>query len=369
MRIIVASMGRAHLLDCARELQSKGHEVTFYAATPKHNFERYGLKHGGKSLLKYALPFWALQHFFPSNVTRRIYSYVLDVCVCHSMHQCDIFIAQSPNFQNAILKAKRKYRAITILDRGSSHVRTFNRLSQENGIRIHTESYMKRDENEYNTVDYIAIASDFVYNSFLEHRFDKNKLFVNPYGVSLTHFYPTICTNQYDCILVGSWGRRKGHHLIVEAFLHTKIRILHVGSLKGDLEFPLCDNFTHLDAVPESELVNYYKQAKVFLFPSIDDGFGLVLCQAAACGLPIVCSMNSGGPTLKRMIDDKEYIYLMKELSVTELKQGVEHSLKIAEKFQGNPRNYVHHQMKKFTWQAYGERYSDFLKHIAESGR
>ena len=43
-----------------------------------------------------------------------------------------------------------------------------------------------------------------------------------------------------------------------------------------------------------------------------------------------------GGSTLKRMIDDKGNIYLMKELLVTELKQGIEHSLKIAKKFQNN---------------------------------
>ena len=56
--------------------------------------------------------------------------------------------------------------------------------------------------------------------------------------------------------------------------------------------------------------------------------------MSAYCGLPIVCSM--GGSTLKRMIDDKGNIYLMKELLVTELKQGIEHSLKIAKKFQNN---------------------------------
>lgn len=364
MRIIVASMGRAHLLDCARELQDRGHDVTFYAATPKRNFERYGLSQGGKSLLKYVWPFWALKHFFPSNVTRRIYSYVLDVCVCRLMHQCDVFIAQSPNYQNAILKAKQKYHAITILDRGSSHVRTFNRLSYENGIQVQAKSYIRRDEKEYFTVDYIAVASDFVYNSFREHGFNMKKIFVNPYGVSFLHFHPTICTNEYDCILVGSWSRRKGHHFVVEAFLHTKFKILHVGSLKGDLDFPLCDNFTHFDAVPEPELINYYRRAKIFLFPSIEDGFGLVLCQAAACGLPIVCSMNCGGPTLKRMIADDKYIYIMKELSVDELKRGVNHTLNLADSFQENSRNYVHNNMEKFTWEAYGKRYDDFLKSI-----
>ena len=33
MKIIVASSGRSHLLDCARELYNQGHDVLFYSFT------------------------------------------------------------------------------------------------------------------------------------------------------------------------------------------------------------------------------------------------------------------------------------------------------------------------------------------------
>ena len=33
MKIIITSMGRAHLLDSARELQKLGHDVTFLCST------------------------------------------------------------------------------------------------------------------------------------------------------------------------------------------------------------------------------------------------------------------------------------------------------------------------------------------------
>ncbi len=363
MKIVIASLGRAHLLDCARELQKKGHDVTFFSATPKKNLQRYGMKHGGKSLLLHILPFYLLQRFFPSNVTRRIYSFILDCYVYICMPACNVFIAQSPNYQMSILKAKKKYKALTILDRGSSHVQTFNQLKQRYGALPQNKSYQQRDEHEYYTVDYIAIASDFVYKSFVENKFSSEKLFINPYGVSLKNFSPTICTNEFDCIVVGVWSRRKGSHLIVEAFQNTSVKILHVGTI-CDVPFPKQTNFIHVDSVLETQLMFYYKRAKIFLFPSYEDGFGLVLCQAAACGLPIVCSMNTGGPTLKRLIADTKYIYLMKELTSNELKKGVDYALSIATESNNKVRNYVHDKMKEFTWEAYGERYNEFLTKV-----
>lgn len=363
MKIVIASISRAHLLDCARELQKRGHDVTFFSITPPKNLKRYGMTNGGKSLLLYIFPFYLLQHIFPSDATRRIYSFMLDCFVYVCMPPCDVFIAQSPNYQMSILRAKRKYKALTILDRGSSHVRTFNRLRKEYSLPPQDESYQRRDEREYNTVDYVAIASDFVYNTFVENKFPKERLFINPYGVSLQHFSSTVCTNEFDCIVVGSWSRRKGSHLIVEAFQNSSVKVLHVGTV-CDVPFPKQDNFVHMDSIPETELMSCYKRAKVFLFPSYEDGFGLVLCQAAICGLPIVCSKNTGGPTLKRLINDDRYIYIMNNLTAVELKKGVDYALNLTARTENSLRNYVHDKMKEFTWDAYGERYNEFLTKV-----
>lgn len=39
MKIIITSMGRAHLLDSARELQKLGHDVTFVCSTHHNTFK------------------------------------------------------------------------------------------------------------------------------------------------------------------------------------------------------------------------------------------------------------------------------------------------------------------------------------------
>jgi glycosyltransferase involved in cell wall biosynthesis len=45
---------------------------------------------------------------------------------------------------------------------------------------------------------------------------------------------------------------------------------------------------------PETELPDHYSWADVFVFPSVQDGFAVVLAQASAAGLPIIASTNCG---------------------------------------------------------------------------
>jgi glycosyltransferase involved in cell wall biosynthesis len=46
---------------------------------------------------------------------------------------------------------------------------------------------------------------------------------------------------------------------------------------------------------PEADLPDVYAWGDVFLFPTIQDGFAVVLAQAAAAGLPVLTTTNSSG--------------------------------------------------------------------------
>jgi glycosyltransferase involved in cell wall biosynthesis len=51
-----------------------------------------------------------------------------------------------------------------------------------------------------------------------------------------------------------------------------------------------------LDYVPASDLPALVSGARVFVFPSLHEGFGLPILEAQACGTPVVCSMTSSLP-------------------------------------------------------------------------
>jgi glycosyltransferase involved in cell wall biosynthesis len=47
-------------------------------------------------------------------------------------------------------------------------------------------------------------------------------------------------------------------------------------------------------------LPNWYSSSDLFLFPTIEDGFAIVLAQAQASALPILTTGNCSGPDLVR---------------------------------------------------------------------
>ena len=53
-----------------------------------------------------------------------------------------------------------------------------------------------------------------------------------------------------------------------------------------------------LGPVGPERLRELYRESDVFVFPSFFEGFGLVLLEAMACGLPAIASDRSAGPDL-----------------------------------------------------------------------
>jgi glycosyltransferase involved in cell wall biosynthesis len=70
-------------------------------------------------------------------------------------------------------------------------------------------------------------------------------------------------------------------------FSHIFDTVQRLG-LAGDIEF--------LGFVPEEELPLWYNAARVFVFPSLYEGFGLPVLEAMACGTPVITSTTSSLP-------------------------------------------------------------------------
>ncbi len=59
---------------------------------------------------------------------------------------------------------------------------------------------------------------------------------------------------------------------------------------------PVRSRVERLRHVADNELLRLYKSASVFLFASLDEGFGLPPLEALACGTPVVAGRNSSMP-------------------------------------------------------------------------
>lgn len=368
LKINIASSHRFHLLDLARELERQGHDVRFYSYVPSNRCEKFGFdKKHCVCLLPYVAAFFALAKFFPNaTCITKWRNIVMDFIVGHFMRRCDVYIALGTVYLESFTLAKKRYGAITILEWGSKHVDEQQRILASIGATLNKEYFNIRSRKAYDIVDYIAVASEHVVRSFLKHGYKREKFLKNPYGVDLSMFHPEPnVEKEYDVIMTGNWSLQKGCDLIVDALKGTKFKFLHVGSLV-DVPFPDAPNFTHVDAVDQTKLQDYYAKAKVFVLPSRQEGLAMVQAQAIACNLPLVGSCNSGAEDLKNMVDLQDYITLIDEYTPAAVLQGVENAIKKYTELDG--KVYAGSAIDNLTWQAYGERYAKFVTGIMQMG-
>jgi glycosyltransferase involved in cell wall biosynthesis len=112
-------------------------------------------------------------------------------------------------------------------------------------------------------------------------------------------------SDQFILLFVGRIHRKKGIHLVIEAMKridNKNIRLLLVGSkedkdyvsLLGKTSKEVEDKILWHDTVPVNEIWDYYSSSTLFVLPSHDENFGMVVVEAMACGLPVLVSKNVG---------------------------------------------------------------------------
>lgn len=368
IKINIISPGRFHVCDLARELDKNGFDVKFYSFVPSNRSYKFGLpKRCSNSLFLPMIPFLLLERkiFKKKKWVYRLRIKVQDFLTGIYMRKCDILIAMSGSFLYSVKKAK-KDGSVIILERGSKHIleqkRILENIPSLIGKNPVSNFNVRRELEGYQIADYIAIASDHVKKSFQYHNYPVEKLFVNPYGVNLSMFKPlSIKEKKYDMLMVGGWSYRKGCDLIAKVIPKTNYSFLHIGGIV-DLAFPNHPKMKHLDSVDQTKLVDYYNKAKIFILPSREDGFGMVLSQAMACNLPLVGSNDCGAPDLKNMVSNPEYITIIEDYTEEALIKAIDETMKMF-KLLGNEK-YAGDAINSLTWEAYGKRYADFINNI-----
>lgn len=104
----------------------------------------------------------------------------------------------------------------------------------------------------------------------------------------------------------GDFLERKGFQYLIEAMgilRHSGIDLRCYISGKGPFENPLRkqiaqmqlqDTVTLLEYLPTEELPFWINSADLFVFPSLQESFGIVQIEALACGKPVIAAKNAG---------------------------------------------------------------------------
>lgn len=378
MKIAIVNTGRSHLLNTAINLLREGHEVTYFTCIPTSRCKNFGLPAKHVRSLFWGLGFLFVYRKFAKipflrNRILSLLDFLFDFIVSFRIKNYDACIGGSTLAVRCLAQAKRNG-ILAVCDCGTKHVlaQDYVLASIPNAQRIYKDT-IRRELKCYDVADLIVVPSTHSKNSFIAQGISESKVVVNPYGVNLNDFKPTLkckAENRYDVILVGAWRYIKGVDLLMDVCQKMHLSLLHVGGVFAGCPLPKdLPGFTHIDAVPEKSLIEYYRQAKIFVLPSRAEGLALVIAQAVSCGLPVVFSTDTGGSDLRSLLKDSSGNMIECDLRCQNLGEMIDMALQQYEKMPDETlRSYVNEEQKyKISWEAYGKRYHQILSQFAEN--
>ena len=147
--------------------------------------------------------------------------------------------------------------------------------------------------------DYLLAPTQAVKEDIIqEGLFEGGKIHIVPYGIRESAFEienrPVPGNVMYvgSCIIVkGIHYLAKASHLVRRPAGGVQPTFTAAGEVTEKVrQQPDCSRLEFLGRVPRREVTALYARADVLVFPTLSDSFGMVVLEAMAAGIPVICS-------------------------------------------------------------------------------
>jgi glycosyltransferase involved in cell wall biosynthesis len=321
IHIIVANAVKQHTPELLKSLTGKGFNIKLFTlfSSDKHrlfirllplriqqNFKkRLFAAPDGLNIEDYPLLF-----FFSRLFIHRSYNCGnewFDARVAKAIQRLDFDLLITYENSNLLTQQRaKKAGKVTILDLAQIHhvdildsMRLFGTAEQ---VGYERDRVNPKKEAALGFTDYIFCLSDYAKASLVQHGFSEHRIFKMNLGVNLNRFAAKTSYHpkrQLEVLFVGTIMRRKGIGLLVDMFHKLKdldIKWTIIGP-PGDAIGLLPRNepkLTYRPFMHHEELVEQYRQADVFIFPSFLDSWAQTVIEGMACGTPVIVSDHTG---------------------------------------------------------------------------
>ena len=175
-----------------------------------------------------------------------------------------------------------------------------------------------RELREYALADRVVVLSSFAYHTFIAEGFPADKLCILPLGARVKFFRPRREIIEARCrrivageplrvLYVGAVSFRKGMwdlRRVIGELDKERFRFCVVGAVLPEVKNLVAEISQVAELVGKRAGAGtprvVCQRQMLFIFPTIEDGFALVLSQANASALPILTTTNCSGPDMIR---------------------------------------------------------------------
>lgn len=178
---------------------------------------------------------------------------------------------------------------------------------------------------------------------------------------------------------VAKFEQKKGQDVLVQAFTHiaddyADLKLVFVGATDKALSSlqELCvingiqERVHFFPDVPHHQVAEFFRQATIFVLPSRQEPFGIVLLEAAAFSLPVAASRVGGIPEI---LTDGVTGRLVAPDNPAELALCLRSLLECPEAAHEMGARLRHHVVTSFTWTAAHARYVSLVNNKNDSAK
>ncbi|MGI4751812.1 MAG: glycosyltransferase family 4 protein [Janthinobacterium lividum] len=174
-------------------------------------------------------------------------------------------------------------------------------------INQKSERRNQRRAQELNICDYIICNSTFTKKTLTTAQVSAEKIITIPLGfpAPVKSIAKRSIATKTIFMCAGNQSLRKGTHLLYQAwkncnfsFDDAELWIIGSNQLPLQIRNGLGNNVKFIPNLPHAELIKLMAEADLLVLPTLCDGFGMVITEAMAQGLPVITTSNSGGPDI-----------------------------------------------------------------------
>ena len=167
----------------------------------------------------------------------------------------------------------------------------------------------ERRRQEWELADLVIANSTFTAHSWQQAGWSPRRIEVVPYGAppTIADSGPGPAAKPLRLLWAGTFSIRKGAHLLIEALqelnlcpAELQIDVYGAQGLPATLLSQAPSTLLFHGSIPRAELLAAMQQAHALLFPTLCDGFGLVVNEAFSQGLPVITTARAGAADLVR---------------------------------------------------------------------
>ena len=231
---------------------------------------------------------------------------------------------------------------------------------------VDSDAKLERKDKELQLADKIFVASSFTATTLKEYPGYLAPVEVIPYGFPEVNTQRTYTSGsekkKIKILFVGGLSQRKGLAYLFEAIdqFSDVVELTIVGGKLGT-DCPVLNanlnKHRWIPSLAHDQILKLMSEQDVFVFPSLFEGFGLVITEAMSQGTPVITTERTAGPDL---IEHDKNGWLIEAGSTDALKAAIE-KLVINPKLIADAGKQALETAKNRPWEMYGKELAESI--------